>query len=351
MNSPASSIVSIENKKASVSIDLFGGAITDFHLKTNPVNPLSFAFTKEQMPANNRNGATYKGHFLCLGRWGEPSTGEIQAGIPNHGEVANVLWRNEEKDALKIVMQTTTTSEGLHVERKMELDAEQPVILITEKVKNINPLGRLFNIVQHPTLASPFLSNETVVDCNATKGFDQALYKQAAVNNISWPYAKNAADQVMDLHNPTVAYNAVFSFIVDKIATYGWITAYSPVHNILLGYVWKRKDYPWIHLWQHWNGNTIQYRGIEFGTAGIHQPFKEILDTAINLFQEKTLAFIDAGEIITKKYVAFLYQTETDFTGVESLQLEEDHILLNQKQNKPQIKIPVNKTLLDELSK
>jgi hypothetical protein len=55
----------LQNKTSVIEVDLHGGAITDFHLKDNPVNPLSFSFTKEQMPANNKAGAVYQGHFIC----------------------------------------------------------------------------------------------------------------------------------------------------------------------------------------------------------------------------------------------------------------------------------------------
>jgi hypothetical protein len=59
-------------------------------------------------------------------------------------------------------------------------------------------------------------------------------------------------------------------------------------------------------LWQHYENDKIQYRGIEFGTAGIHQPFKEILDTATTLLGEKTYAYLDAGEIVSKSYLSFI---------------------------------------------
>ena len=66
----------IENESASLSINLDGGAIIDFQLKTTGINPLSFLYPNDLMPSNNKNGAAYQGHFLCLGRWGEPSSGE-----------------------------------------------------------------------------------------------------------------------------------------------------------------------------------------------------------------------------------------------------------------------------------
>ena len=155
---------SLENNSCSLSAESFGGAIIDFHLKDDTqINPLSFAFTKEQMPDNNKNGAPYCGHFLCAGRWGLPSKGEIKNGMPNHGEAANIEWQIERNDYY-LFMQTLAKKEGLHIERTIELDKHNSVFAVSESFTNINPLGRLYNVVQHPTLAAPFLDASTIIN-------------------------------------------------------------------------------------------------------------------------------------------------------------------------------------------
>ncbi len=351
MKSGTSTLITIQNNLSSVTVDLRGGAITDFHLKQKNINPLSFAFLKEQMPENNKAGAPYQGHFLCLGRWGLPSDGETKAGIPNHGEVANILWAATGKNSNTLNIQTTAKLEGLHVNRKMVLDNDNPVFVVTEEVTNIHPLGRLFNMVQHPTLAAPFLDNDTIIDCNADKGFDQAFYKSIADNILQWPNVKDKLGNTFDLSNSSTPYNAVFSFVVPPYDEYGWITAYSTTHHLLTGYIWKRSDFPWIHLWQHFENKHIKYRGIEFGTAAIHQPFKEILDTATNLFGEKTFAYIDAGECISKKYFSFICNTVPGFAGVAEIRIVNETIQIKAKFNGAKIIFKLTPELFNELSK
>jgi len=340
--------LSLENDACLVTIESFGGAIVDFRLKdAAQINPLSFAFTQDQMPENNRNGAPYRGHFLCAGRWGLPAAGEIKNGLPNHGEAANIAWQTA-RDNHILSMQAVANKEGLNIERTIELDEHIAVIAVSECFTNINPLGRLYNVVQHPTLAAPFLNAATIVNCNATIGFDQAQYSDAAKNSFQFPQVKDNNGNCFSLNNPQEKYNSVFSFVVDANSRIGWITAYSPVHNLLLGYVWKRSDYPWIHLWQHWNETEMLYRGIEFGTAGIHQPFPEILNTATQLFGEKTFAYIDAGETVCKKYLAFIYKTGNDFTGTENITAAANCIEIKTKENKI-IKLATSINLINEL--
>ncbi len=147
--SDSSQIVSISNSAASVSVDLQGGAIVDFHLHEGGVNPLTF----------KREADNFQGHFLCLGRWDPPSDGEKAAGVVMHGEAVKQMWdRQLSTQKNEIRMQVTASLEGLHVDRLMTLDKENAVFEVTENVTNVNPLGRLFNIVQHPTLGKPIFN-------------------------------------------------------------------------------------------------------------------------------------------------------------------------------------------------
>ncbi|QEC66666.1 hypothetical protein FRZ67_04885 [Panacibacter ginsenosidivorans] len=332
--------IQLQNKTSVLEADLHGGAITDFHLKENPVNPLSFRFSKDRMPANNKAGAAYQGHFICAGRWGEPSTGEINTGIPNHGEPANIEWQLNENDETGLAMETTAHLEGLHVQRKMQMNEHVALCHVTETITNINPLGRLYQIVQHPTIAVPFLDGTTVINCNATTGFNYLYGDQPSKHIVNWPVATDDNKNAFDLRNPQKNYNSVFSFIVDPKDNYGWLTAYSPAHQLVLGYVWQRKDYSWINLWQHFENGIIKYRGLEFGTTGLHQPFQKIIENNnLEVFNEPTVAYIDAGEQVTKEYACFLFPGGNNFRGIEQIEINDGVITAVEKDSGKHIDI------------
>lgn len=95
------------------------------------------------------------------------------------------------------------------------------------QVKNINQLGRIFNMVQHPSIAAPFLSAETRVDCNGKRGFTQGPRGCAEVlwhAPREFPAAVTARDGVRDAHGMTGGADDVFSYEVDPKETYGWVT-------------------------------------------------------------------------------------------------------------------------------
>ena len=332
--------IQLQNKTSLLEVDLHGGAITDFYLKENPVNPLSFRFSKEQMPENNKAGAVYQGHFICAGRWGEPSAGEIKAGIPNHGEPANIDWNMVEHNDAALTMETTASLEGLHVLRNITMHDANAIFHVTETITNTNSLGRLYNVVQHPTIAAPFLNETTVINCNASTGFDYHHANKPEEKKQTWHQAIDANNNSFNLQNPQQEYNSVFSFIVNSNDEYGWITAYSPSHKLVLGYIWARKDYPWINLWQHFENGSIKYRGLEFGTTGLHMPFKNIIENnTFKVFNESTVAYIDAGESVTKEYACFLFPVEAGFRSIDRIEIHNEIITAMETGSEKQIEI------------
>lgn len=341
----------IKNETVELSLDLNGGAITDFHLKSSGINPLSFCYPKNQMPENNKNGAPYQGHFLCLGRWGEPSIGEKKAGLPDHGQFANMPWEviNSSKNEF-IDMQANSLLEGLKINRQIYLDQENPLYLIKENVVNLNPLGRLFSMVQHPSLATPFLDNNIMVNSNASVGFDQLNYKDIKSNIIQWINQNDSSENSNNIYKSDDREDIVRSYIVEDESTYGWITAYSLSTNTLIGYLWPRKDYPWIHIWEHVKEGNLIYMGLEFGDTAIHQPFHEIINTSTTLFGEKTFGHIDSGETIEKKFISFIIEPEKKISGITNIFIKNGQINLLTKGDTQAILLNINQSLLYELS-
>ena len=59
--------------------------------------------------------------------------------------------------------------------------------------------------------------------------------------------------------------------------------------------------------------------GMEFGTTGLHEPFPVVAKKG-KIFGQNIYAFIDAGEIISKSFTAFLAKIPGDYKGVEKIE-------------------------------
>lgn len=302
-------IIEVSNGELTLQIERHGGHFTRLGLSGHTRNPLSWALSSEQMPPNNRGGAPFKGHFLCLGRWGSPSDGEIKSGIPHNGEPSNTWWTVEELSPASVSMRNDAPLDGLEVERKVELIEGASVFVVTEVYTNTFSLGRVSNVVQHVTIGPPFLSKRTLINCNAGQGFNQKFsFPNPHSHQYHWPLAITDAEigQRLDLRLSDTEHNLVSTHIFPPGERYGWITAYDPESGLLMGYFWQLSDYPWINLWKHFENGEPAATGLEFGTTGIGRPYRELLETETRFHGVNSWEYIDAGESVQKTFAGFL---------------------------------------------
>ena len=331
--------VTLEGQDARLQIDLAGGAIGGFaRTGTSPaagLNPLDWGTPRSTDPAPHGHG-----HFLCLDRWGPPSKAEGAHGMPYHGEAASVLWHLDAAPAESRGAWTTTLSArlplaGLAVRRTVQLASHAAFAIVREEVTNEGKLGRIYNMVQHPTIAPPFLDDATVVDCNGSRGFAQGGAMPAPeVPTTRWPQAIDHDGTKADLrHLGADPRPAVSSFVID--GDLGWITAASPTRRLLIGYLWRTQDYPWVSLWRDTRDGHPTARGLEFGSTGLHQPFP-VLTKQGRIFDRPLFDYLDSDQTTTRTYALFLADLPPDFRGVERLEpLGSDWVLVERGPGKP----------------
>ena len=314
-----------------------GGALIAFQFRDDKINPLNFEIPPP-LPTRQAEVPLLRGHFLCLDRWGAPSAAEQSHGMPYHGEAAAVRWTtvSEPQPSNRQVsaeMSCELPLAGLRVARHILLDDTGSVALITEQVTNGNKLGRIYNIVQHPTIAPPFLNDDTLVDSNARAGFLQDGPVPSSRDAASrWPTiaVRSAEVDLRQLRSEPGDVSDVSSFVFDNDEAYGWVTASSPRQKLLLGYVWKSADYPWLNIWRFRVDGKPAARGLEFGTTGYHQPFPTLVKQG-RLLDRPTFAHLDADETIGRAYLCFLGRIPADFQGVAELRVAEGKLRLKER--------------------
>jgi len=325
----------LQNRQAVVRIALAGGGITEFRLADSTVNPLNW--TIRGLEPIEEGEPFLQGHFLCLDRWGPPSEAEVERGVPFHGEAPRARWKltravNPSDTNPFAEMHCRLDIAGLTVHRRVVLDRQSSVVLVRESVTNDRKLGRIYNMVQHPSIAPPFLDATTMVDSNASHGFlQEAAVPGTVAEATRWPHMK-INDRLIDLRQLLPAKNEVTdhdvsSFVFDDKSGRGWVTAVHPGSELLLGYVWETKDYPWLNIWRFRREGKVMARGLEFGTTGLHQPFQALVAQG-RIFDRPLLTFIDAGRRVTREYLMFLATVPADYAGVARLEVSKGGLTL-----------------------
>lgn len=319
-----------ENEEARLVVDLAGGSFREFRFRNHVVNPLNWG---QPDPGNTR--PKVMGHFLCLDRWGPPSASEGANGMSYHGEAGRVVWNLDEDvhthDGVGHgAMSAQLPMAGISIQRSIEMAPSQAIALVHETVTNDNKLGRAFNMVQHPSVGPPFLTTNTVVDANGRRGFAQGgTLPEPEEPSFYWPQALNADGAIVNLrhlhgdHNPNVT-----SFVIDE--EIGWVTAATPEHGLLIGYVWSTDEYPWLDIWRNARDGQPNARGLEFGTTGLHQPFPVLMEKG-RIFGRKLFEYLDAQQTVSKRFGIFLMRIPNDFAGVGDLKISSEAIEITER--------------------
>ena len=323
-------VVRLKNPRAVLGVTMAGGGIVEFRLSGSKVNPLNWTIHGlEEVEADK---PYLRGHFLCLDRWGAPSAAEAQRGVPFHGEAPRINWKltrapQQDDEYPYLQMSCRMPLAGLSVVRKIGLSRRTSVAFVHEEVTNNRKLGRIYNMVQHPSIAAPFLDETTLVDSNATLGFAQEGELPSGSRAASrWPRMVIAGRPVdlrrfRSTESDGTAHD-VSSFIFDSQAKIGWVTAVNPKAELLLGYAWQTKHYPWLNIWRHRENGEVKSRGLEFGTTGLHQPFEALVARG-RIFDRPLVTFIDAGGSSSREYMMFVAAVPRDYSGVARLVVDE----------------------------
>ena len=323
----------LEGRQVRLVIDILGGSIVDFHLTDHGLNPLRWA---NDGPTDEPRSMS---HFLCLDRWGLPSEAEAENGMPGHGEASKVVWEVSDLQQTSVRMSADLPMAGLRVDRRLELAAKDSWFHVVETVTNGNRLGRVYNMVQHPTLGPPFLDETVVVDSNAAKGFMQGgSMPNPEEPSVYWPIAlKDGAPvdlrYLSDDHDPNVV-----SYVIDDEV--GWVTAANAAKGLLIGYVWRTEEYPWLNIWRRVEGSKPLARGLEFGTTGLHMPFPALVRKG-RIFGRLLVDFLDASESKARSYAGFLAQIPDSYQGVGEVTVSRGTITLVERNRGSSLTLPM----------
>ena len=322
---------SIENEWLRVTLVAEGGHIAEILDKRTGINPLwspkwesidPSSLTPERIafyggPADGPLLAGILGHNLCLDIFGGPSTDELAAGCSTHGEGSVARYRLV-ADGTRMTASATFPLANLDFLRRIEL--RDTSVLITETVTNQSAFDRPMGWTQHVTLGAPFVKNEVSEHrCSATRAkvfeapFGPADYL-APGEVFEWPLAPRTDGGVADLRrfNSAPASSAYTAYLMDPSREQAFFVAYSPEFELAVGYAWRRRDFPWMGIWEEnrsrpqtpWNLDEIAW-GFEFGCSPFPETRRAMIDRG-RMFGTPTYRWIPARTAVTCEYEAIV---------------------------------------------
>jgi hypothetical protein len=275
------------------------------------------------------------GHNICVDFFGAPSAPETAAGLPVHGEAPTVNWRRDGGSSTSVSYSTVLPMADMRVSRTVRLAPGSSGMWITETVENQTPFDRPFGWQQHPSFGQPFLESGTsFFDMPATQStvYPKEFSKGERLKrggHFDWPEAPTSDGGTVDLRewpkgNSSSDYTAS---IIDPSRQWAYFTAINTRKGLLVGYIWPRKDWPWVGNWEEnrfrsgdpWKKREV-VRGMEFGTTPFPDSRRDAV-TMAKLFGTPTYRWISAKGKQTIGYGVFLASIPAGTTGVRDVKL------------------------------
>jgi len=286
------------------------------------------------------------GHNLCLDYFGPPSEEEAAQGLSIHGEAPSAKWRRSDSrvtaQRAALTLSVRLPVAGLLLSRKLELRRGESVAYFRETVTNERKADHLFHWTQHVTLAPPFLApRRSRVAISGAKGMTfphgyEGKSLLASSREFRWPHAPGESGGKVDLTRPFSrrGRGMLASVQLDPHREVEFVSAVNEEHRLLVGYCFRRIDYPWVAIWEEncarsappWNGHC-QSRGLEFGSSPMPVTRREAFSRG-PLFDTPSFSIVPARGKKTIQYIAFLTQLPPEYGEIRDIALEHKEIVV-----------------------
>lgn len=339
-----------------VSAVLGGGHICQFVSNAHPdisplwrppwqtIDPYSYRAGKDAAkfgpPPDGALLSGIVGHSLSFDHFGPPSTEETGAGLSTHGEGPAALWKIHRQfggERAGLEYGAVLPVSQIDFRRTVRLDPKRAVVYCEERAQNLSAADRPISWNEHVTVGPPFLTcNDTLVDMPATraKAIDADYSNEMVIVPsacFEWPNAPTQSGGMHDLREtPDGRYCRYTAQLLDPALETAYIAVSSPSSGLMLLYLFRRADFPWVGNWQErfyhenppWAGKAF-CRGIEFSSTPFAIPKRETI-TRGPLFEEGTFRWLPAKSEAAVRFLALLLEIPPDFRGVEQISLDGD---------------------------
>jgi hypothetical protein len=291
------------------------------------------------------------GHFVCVDGFGPVSAEERAAGLPGHGEAHAVKWELISSERTNVARGANTTTVSFSAtlpivqevfRRTIRLVDGENVVYVESELENLLGFDRPINWGEHATIGSPFLElGKTIVEMSATRAMTRSHQSQseapphrlASFKPFTWPMAPALGGDSIDVRPTptTVPIGDHTTSLMDPARRLEFVTAFNTSKHLLLGYVFRREEYPWTQLWESYPADDARIaRGLEFATQPFDVPRREVIQTN-SLFDTPTYRWLPAKSKISSAFLIFYTRTPDRFRKVDDVLLDRGRLTVEDR--------------------
>jgi len=341
-NRPA---VQVENDQLEVAIVKQGGSMLRIRIKGDAqgISPFGNPELVPTVPDNRKLMGPMVGHFVCVDGFGPPSKEEAAAGLAMHGEAYLQPWKlasTEQQGGITTVkfavdlpkFQETFT-------RSLQMVQGESVIYIESELASQTAFDRTANWGEHPFLFPPFLERDnTVIDISGTRSKTRTYPSNtrpgtllAQSTEFTWPNAPAAGGGTFDMRATPGGVNGMghTTTLMDS-GSLAWVTVLNKARHYLLGYVFRRDEYPWVQNYMQYPASDWIGRGVEFATQPFDLPHREMVELN-RMFDAPVYRWLTAKSKIGTRFLLFYVKSPDGMTRVDEVRLDNGKLIVEDR--------------------
>jgi hypothetical protein len=218
----------------------------------------------------------------------------------------------------------------------------EDVVYVESQLESLLGFDRPINWAEHATIGSPFLEHGvTVVELSGkrsrTRSYEGAgggrlERRLASGQDFEWPMAPGLDGKRIDLRiapeNPHYLDHA--ATLLDPARELEWVVAFHPKKRLVLGYLFRRKDYPWVQYWGDYPPTNKLARGMEFGTQAFDVPRREAIGTGA-IFDTPNYRWLPAKSKIGTRFLLFYARLPEGLNKIDDVRLDGGHVIIEDR--------------------
>ena len=325
LSATAQDVYRISNGKLTVTVKKQGGAIVSITLDDDKQhrNPL-------WEPDSGTFGASL-GHFVCVDGFGGVSKEEQAAGYPFHGEAYTQPFLGQAAGA-EMRLNTTLPLAQETVARNLTLLPGRAVLQVDTTLTSQVSFDRPVQWAEHATVGSPFLEpGATVIDMRAVKAKTRPYvpatgglpHRLPSGQEFTWPLAPSVGGAQLDMRLTPEQPNSGdhTTSLMDPAREWAWVTALNTKQHLMIGYLFRREEFPWIQSWEYYPPSGKLARGLEFSTQPFDVPRRQVVSEN-SLFGAPTYRWLPAKSAITARFYVFVANVPENWRKVDDVRFE-----------------------------
>jgi len=339
-------VLLVANDKLEVAVVKQGGSMLRILIQgdSQRLSPFGNPEMVTQVPDNRKLQGPMVGHFVCVDGFGSPSAEERAAGLAMHGEAYLQPWKlvASEKQGAATTVKFTANLPLLQetFTRAFQMVDGESVIYVDSELESLVAFDRPANWGEHPFLYPPFLERQnTVVDMSGTRARTRSYPGNSAqrsplvqAQDFTWPLAPAADGTPVDLRAAPASgtWMAHTTTLMEPSRRLAHLTVLNTARHYLLGYVFRREEYPWIQNFMNYPANDWLARGLEFATQPFDLPRREMVELN-RMLATPVYRWLPAKSKIATRFLLFWVRSPEGMTRVDDVRLENGKIIVEDR--------------------